>query len=146
MYPTYHDRYGLPGAPSRPYTLRRPAGVIHEFPMPVWRKLGYPLPVGGGGYFRLYPYALTRRGLRAINARGLPFATYLHPWELDPEQPRLAAWSGAQVEPALAADLRAGLGDRVGGELAGLVLDPGPPGRDRRDRAGIAVPEVRPER
>ena len=49
----------------------------------------YPLPVGGGGYFRLYPYALTRRGLRAINAAGRPFAVYLHPWEFDPEQPRL---------------------------------------------------------
>ena len=53
--------------------------------------LGYPLPVGGGGYFRLYPYALTRHGLRAINAAGRPFAVYLHPWEIDPDQPRLAA-------------------------------------------------------
>jgi hypothetical protein len=56
----------------------------------VWRCLGYPLPVGGGGYFRLYPYALTRRGLRAVNGGGRPFAVYLHPWEFDPGQPRLA--------------------------------------------------------
>jgi polysaccharide deacetylase family protein (PEP-CTERM system associated) len=90
VYPTYHDRYGMPGAPSRPYTIRRPAGVIHEFPMAVWRKFGYPLPVGGGGYFRLYPYLLTRLGLRSLNARGTPFAAYVHPWEVDPEQPRLA--------------------------------------------------------
>jgi len=55
----------------------------------VWRCLGYPLPVGGGGYFRLYPYSLTRLGLRAINRAGRPFAVYLHPWEVDPGQPRL---------------------------------------------------------
>ena len=64
-------------------------GQLWEFPPPVWRLMKYPLPVGGGGYFRLYPYRLTRRGLRAINAAGRPFAVYLHPWEFDPEQPRL---------------------------------------------------------
>jgi polysaccharide deacetylase family protein (PEP-CTERM system associated) len=90
IYPTYHDRYGIPGAPLHPHRIRRRGGAIWEFPPPVWRCLGYPLPVGGGGYFRLYPYALTRRGLRAINAAGRPFAVYLHPWELDPGQPRLA--------------------------------------------------------
>jgi polysaccharide deacetylase family protein (PEP-CTERM system associated) len=90
VYPTYHDRYGLPGAPARPHTIQRPAGVIHEFPLAIWRKLGYPLPVGGGGYFRLYPYRMTRLGLRSLNARGTPFAAYIHPWELDSDQPRLS--------------------------------------------------------
>jgi hypothetical protein len=47
------------------------------------------LPIGGGGYFRLYPYSFTRHGLRSLNARGQPFAVYVHPWEFDPEQPRL---------------------------------------------------------
>jgi polysaccharide deacetylase family protein (PEP-CTERM system associated) len=90
VYPTHHDRYGLPGAPLRPHRIVRPAGEIWEFPLAVYRKLGYPLPIGGGGYFRLYPYAFTRHGLRKINAEGRPFAAYLHPWELDPDQPRLA--------------------------------------------------------
>jgi len=89
IYPTRHDRYGLPGTPLEPHQIHRPAGTLWEFPPPVWRVLGYPLPVGGGGYFRLYPYWLTRHGLRAINAAGRPFAAYLHPWEFDPEQPRL---------------------------------------------------------
>jgi polysaccharide deacetylase family protein (PEP-CTERM system associated) len=88
IYPTRHDRYGLPGVPLQPHRIQRLAGEIWEFPPAVWRVCGYPLPVGGGGYFRLYPYALTARGLRAINAAGRPFAVYLHPWELDPEQPR----------------------------------------------------------
>jgi polysaccharide deacetylase family protein (PEP-CTERM system associated) len=89
IYPTRHDRYGMAGAPLAPHRIARPGGEILEFPMPVYRRLGYPFPVGGGGYFRLYPYAVTRHGLRAINAAGRPFAVYLHPWELDPEQPRL---------------------------------------------------------
>jgi polysaccharide deacetylase family protein (PEP-CTERM system associated) len=91
IYPTFHDRYGIPGAPLGPHCLRLPGGALWELPLTVCRRLGYPLPVGGGGYFRLYPYWLTRRCLHAINARGRPFVVYLHPWELDPGQPRLRA-------------------------------------------------------
>jgi polysaccharide deacetylase family protein (PEP-CTERM system associated) len=90
IYPTHHDRYGIAGAPLGPYRIVRSAGAIDEFPPPVVRWAGYPLPVGGGGYFRLYPYWLTLRGLRAINAEGRPASIYLHPWEVDPEQPRMA--------------------------------------------------------
>lgn len=89
IYPTYHDRYGIADAPRWPHRIVRPAGSLWEFPGSVWRGLGYPLPVGGGGYFRLYPYALTRYGLSAINRVRLPFVAYLHPWELDPDQPRM---------------------------------------------------------
>jgi succinoglycan biosynthesis protein ExoA len=89
IYPVHHDRYGLPGAPAHPWRVERPAGSLWEFPPPVWRFLRFPFPVGGGGYFRLYPYAFTRKALRDINASGRPFALYLHPWEFDPDQPRL---------------------------------------------------------
>lgn len=91
IYPTYHDRYGIAGAPPQPHRIARQAGSLWEFPMAIYRRFGYPLPIGGGGYFRLYPYALTRHGLRAINAEGRPFVVYVHPWELDPGQPRLKA-------------------------------------------------------
>ena len=77
------------GHAALPHRIERHGGSLWEFPPPVWRLMKYPLPIGGGGYFRLYPYGLTRRGLRAINAAGRPFAVYLHPWEFDPEQPRL---------------------------------------------------------
>ncbi len=90
IFPTHHDRYGMPGSPLEPHRLRRAASDIWEFPLPVCHVGSYPMPVGGGGYFRLYPYALTRRCLRKINDAGRPFAVYLHPWELDPEQPRLS--------------------------------------------------------
>ncbi|HZT80931.1 MAG TPA: XrtA system polysaccharide deacetylase [Gemmataceae bacterium] len=89
IYPTYHDRYGVAGAPLAPHRIRRPGGWLREFPPSVCRVLGYPLPVGGGGYFRLYPYRMTRSALRAVNRAGRPFVAYLHPWELDPEQPRM---------------------------------------------------------
>jgi succinoglycan biosynthesis protein ExoA len=111
VYPTHHDRYGIPGTPLGPHRIDRRAGQLWEFPPPVWRCLGYPLPVGGGGYFRLYPYALTRSALSKINAAGRPFAAYLHPWELDPEQPRVPAGAAKrfrhyvnlrQTEPRLA--------------------------------------------
>ena len=90
IYPTRHDRYGIPGAPLEPHRVHRRAGMLWEFPPPVYRCVGYPLPVGGGGWFRLYPYGLTRRCLRAVNRAGRPFAAYLHPWEIDPDQPRLS--------------------------------------------------------
>ena len=94
IYPTHHDRYGIPGTPLEPHRINRAAGPLWEFPPPVWNVCGYPVPVGGGGYFRLYPYALTRLGLSRINAAGRPFAAYLHPWELDPDQPRIDASLG----------------------------------------------------
>jgi polysaccharide deacetylase family protein (PEP-CTERM system associated) len=90
IYPTRHDRYGIAGARPEPHCIRRSAGTLWEFPLPTRRTLGFPLPVGGGGYFRLYPYWFTARALRAINAAGQPFVTYLHPWEFDPDQPRFA--------------------------------------------------------
>src|SRR5439155_5550436 len=59
IFPTRHDRYGLVESPREPFRLERPAGELVEFPLPVRPLLGWPVPVGGGGYFRLYPYRLT---------------------------------------------------------------------------------------
>jgi|GEM_PF-613760 len=91
IYPIRHDRYGIPGAVDRPHRLATPAGApLVEFP-PATVNLGrWRLPVGGGGWFRLYPWWLTALGLAAVNARaGNPFMVYLHPWEIDPSQPRI---------------------------------------------------------
>lgn len=92
VFPIRHDRYGIAGANPAPGRIRAPSGrEIVEFPMSVaqWPG-GVRLPVSGGGYFRLLPYALTRAGLRRIRRHaGRPFVFYLHPWEIDPGQPRL---------------------------------------------------------
>jgi polysaccharide deacetylase family protein (PEP-CTERM system associated) len=90
IYPTYHPRYGMPGMPLRPHQIQRPTGSIWECPPPVHRFLGYPLAVGGGGYLRLFPYSWTRHWLKAVNRAGRPNVVYLHPWELDPDQPRFS--------------------------------------------------------
>ena len=93
VFPIRHDVYGLPEAPLRPARITAPSGrTLVEFPLSVAEVLGLRLPVAGGGYFRLLPYAVTRAGLRHVNrsARS-PFVFYLHPWEVDPDQPRIAA-------------------------------------------------------
>ena len=93
VFPIRHDVYGLSEAPLRPARIKAPSGrTLVEFPLSVAEVLGLRLPVAGGGYFRLFPYAVTRAGLRHVNrsARS-PFVFYLHPWEVDPGQPRIAA-------------------------------------------------------
>jgi polysaccharide deacetylase family protein (PEP-CTERM system associated) len=86
-----HDRYGIPDASPVPGKVTAPSGrSILEFPMAPANFFGLKLPVTGGGYFRILPYPLTLAGLRRINAAGRPFAFYLHPWEIDPDQPRVA--------------------------------------------------------
>ena len=90
VFPIHHDRYGIPGASRDIGPIKAPSGrTIVEFPMSAASFGGVRVPVSGGGYFRLLPYAVTRAGLRQINERtGQPFTFYLHPWEIDPEQPR----------------------------------------------------------
>jgi polysaccharide deacetylase family protein (PEP-CTERM system associated) len=90
IFPIQHDRYGIPGASIDPGKIEAPSGrALVEFPMSTAGLLGMRLPVSGGGYFRLLPYWVTRTGLRSINARGVPFTFYLHPWEIDAAQPRV---------------------------------------------------------
>ena len=92
VFPIRHDRYGLPHAERTLHRLPTPAGdSIWEFPASTTRLVGMNLPVAGGGYFRLYPWSVTRRLLGRINAgERQPFMFYTHPWEIDPEQPRIA--------------------------------------------------------
>ncbi len=92
IFPVRHDRYGIHDAKEIPHRLETPKGhSIVEFPLSTAKIFKYKLPVAGGGYFRLYPYALTRAGLAQINRRQQPFIFYLHPWEIDPDQPRIEA-------------------------------------------------------
>lgn len=93
IFPIHHDRYGIPGSPRWPYRFATPSGgSLVEFPPSTLAVGRHHLPVAGGGYFRLYPYQLTRFALSRINhSEGRPFIFYLHPWEIDPEQPRIRA-------------------------------------------------------
>ncbi|MFQ5870358.1 MAG: XrtA system polysaccharide deacetylase [Candidatus Zixiibacteriota bacterium] len=90
IFPIFHDRYGMPQTPRQKFKIRTDHGAeIVELPPSSIRILGQNLPFGGGGYFRLFPLWFTNWSLRRINQRGLPVVFYLHPWELDPEQPAL---------------------------------------------------------
>lgn len=92
IFPIHHDRYGIPAAPRFPHRIGlRGGGEIVEFPMSTIRLAGQNVPFCGGGYFRLAPYRLVRAAIRRVNRRdGMPVLVYLHPWEIDPDQPRVA--------------------------------------------------------
>jgi len=92
VFPIHHDRYGIPVSARHPYRIERDAGSLYEVPASTARLCGTNLPVGGGGYFRILPYGWTRWGIRRINeCEGRAAVFYLHPWEIDPDQPRLQA-------------------------------------------------------
>jgi polysaccharide deacetylase family protein (PEP-CTERM system associated) len=91
VFPIHHDRYGIPGASPEPGRIEAPSRrTLVEFPMSAAKFFGVQVPVSGGGYFRILPYWVTRAGLKQINEKaGRPFTFYLHPWEVDPGQPRV---------------------------------------------------------
>ena len=92
IFPIRHDRYGIPVSPRHPYLLERPGGALVEAPASTTRLGTWNLPVAGGGYFRILPYEWTRWGINRVNRlEGRPTIFYLHPWEIDPDQPRLKA-------------------------------------------------------
>lgn len=96
IFPTRHDNYGIPGSPEEPYRLKTESGnVLTEFPLTTAKVFGQAIPAAGGGYFRQYPYALSRWLFdRASLNQTMPRIFYLHPWEIDPQQPRVpnASW------------------------------------------------------
>ncbi len=94
LFPIRHDTYGMPGIPNHPYRFTTEGGYeLLEFPLSTVRLAGLRVPVAGGGYFRFFPYWFSRWGLGSVNRRNQPFIFYLHPWEVDPEQPRVQGLS-----------------------------------------------------
>jgi peptidoglycan-N-acetylglucosamine deacetylase len=90
LYPIRHDHYGAPDAPRHPYRPLERAAFL-EIPITTATLAGRRLPAGGGGYFRLLPYFLSRRLIDQVNrAERRACIFYFHPWELDPDQPRLS--------------------------------------------------------
>ena len=91
IFPIHHDRYGIPSSPRHPYVLQRQSPLL-EAPGSTVKCGPINLPVGGGGYFRILPYGWTHWGINRLNqTERMPAIFYLHPWEIDPEQPRLPA-------------------------------------------------------
>ena len=94
VYPIRHDHYGVPDAPRFAFNPIPGDADFIEIPISTTDILGHRLPCGGGGYFRLYPYWVSRWAFARLNRREEQAAIfYFHPWELDPEQPRVAGLS-----------------------------------------------------
>jgi len=89
IFPVMNYRYGIEDAPRWPYDIESGETRMKEFPISTWRILGKNIPIAGGAYFRIFPYAVTRAGFRSINRLGRPGVFYLHPWEVDPHPPRI---------------------------------------------------------
>jgi polysaccharide deacetylase family protein (PEP-CTERM system associated) len=90
IFPIRHDVYGIPDAPRQPFLVTTASGPIVEFPITTFRMVGEQnLPVGGGGYLRILPFWYTKLGYRRARAENLPLIAYIHPWEVDPDQPRI---------------------------------------------------------
>ena len=88
IFPIRHDLYGIPGSPPDPYWLQTAAGPLFEIPLTTLRIGPFRLPASGGGYFRLLPERIGTGLLRGVNGEGRSFVFYMHPWEIDPGQPR----------------------------------------------------------
>ena len=93
IFPIRHDYYGIPNAPRFPHYWSLQSGArLLEFPPSTVQILGTNVPIAGGGYLRLLPYKVTAWAIRRLNQKeDQPAMVYLHPWEIDPDQPRLAA-------------------------------------------------------
>ncbi len=96
IFPVMHDTYGIPDAERFPHTIPTRGGALVEFPLTTlpfqlaWKKMR--LPIAGGGYLRLLPVGIIRRGIEKINLiEKHPAVLYFHPWEIDPDQPRIKA-------------------------------------------------------
>jgi polysaccharide deacetylase family protein (PEP-CTERM system associated) len=90
VFPVRHDRYGVPTAPRTPFVAEGRTRAILELPLATYRAFGQNLPVAGGGYFRLFPLAVMNAGISQLCRTDPPVGVlYFHPWEFDPDQPRL---------------------------------------------------------
>lgn len=89
LFPIRRPDYGYPSAPPVPHWIERPAGRLLELPLATTEVLGARVPAAGGGYLRQFPLALHQRAFREGDRDGTPRMFYIHPWDLDPHQPRL---------------------------------------------------------
>lgn len=91
LFPIKRMNYGYPKTPPLPHMIHRDTGDLMEFPLTTTRFGRMQVPAAGGGYFRHFPYSITRRAFREHSKAGIPGMFYIHPWEIDEEQPRITS-------------------------------------------------------
>lgn len=97
LFPIRRRGYGYPAAARVPHLLRRKSGCLAEFPLATTNIFAYPVPAAGGGYLRQFPYGVIRRAFREASDSLQSATFYIHPWEIDPDQPRLRVSSLTRV-------------------------------------------------
>jgi polysaccharide deacetylase family protein (PEP-CTERM system associated) len=140
IFPVRRPGYGFPGASTRPHLIRRPAGELLELPIATLTLGGVRVPAGGGGYLRQLPYRLIHSAFRELSTAGSPGMFYIHPWELDPEQPRIPCpWltsmrhyrglerTAPRLERLLSTFRFTSVARRFGGEFEGRPFGGAPP-------------------
>jgi polysaccharide deacetylase family protein (PEP-CTERM system associated) len=138
VYPVRHDSYGIPDAPRLPFRPRN-APCMVELPLPTIAVGRLNLPAGGGGFFRLLPYAASRWAIARLNqTEDLGCIFYFHPWEIDPDQPRIA---GLRARSRVRHYLNL---DRMESRLVRLLRDFAWDRLDRVHAAALATPERLP--
>jgi polysaccharide deacetylase family protein (PEP-CTERM system associated) len=97
IFPIKHDIYGMPEGPRELFRMKFDNGrFLYEIPASTWRLLGQNVPIAGGGYLRHCPYWYSRLAIRKLNLLGRPAVVYIHPWEIDPQPPRVTGLSLTQ--------------------------------------------------
>lgn len=97
VFPIKHDIYGWPDGPRHLFKMEFASGAsLYELPATTYRVLGRNLPVAGGGYFRHSPYWYSKKVIETLNRAGHPVVFYIHPWEIDPDLPRIEGLSAVQ--------------------------------------------------
>ncbi|HKS05747.1 MAG TPA: XrtA system polysaccharide deacetylase [Gemmatimonadaceae bacterium] len=89
VFPIKRSGYGNPNAPRVPYTIQRKSGSLAEFPLATTTLFGRAIPAAGGGYLRQFPFGVVRRAFAEATRDAVPATFYVHPWEIDPDQPRV---------------------------------------------------------
>jgi polysaccharide deacetylase family protein (PEP-CTERM system associated) len=97
LFPVRRPGYGYPEARRVPHVIERASGSLAEFPLATTRILAYTVPAAGGGYLRQFPYGVIHRAFKEATVRNEPATFYIHPWEVDPDQPRLPVSSLTRV-------------------------------------------------
>ncbi|MBU8932727.1 MAG: DUF3473 domain-containing protein [candidate division Zixibacteria bacterium] len=97
VFPIKHDIYGIPDGPRHTFKMNLKSGrSLYEIPASTYQLLGQNIPIGGGGFLRHSPYWYTRWMIRRLNADNRPVMVYMHPWEIDPDPPRIDDLSAIQ--------------------------------------------------
>jgi polysaccharide deacetylase family protein (PEP-CTERM system associated) len=89
IFPVHNYRYGIPDTPKTPYYIQLKGKSLLEMPISTCELCGKSIPMAGGAYFRIFPYWLTKSLIQRVNKQGYPVIFYIHPWELDPDHPRI---------------------------------------------------------